>query len=493
MIELLTPDEMGRADAMTIAAGTPGIDLMEKAGKAVADIVLSRFPDARKICVVAGPGNNGGDGFVAARLLAEQGRAVTMLMLGDSGALKGDAEIAAGLWEGETLAAEANRIGGHDVIVDALFGAGLTRSIEGRAAELVKAINDDPANVVAVDLPSGVNGASGSASGAAIMADETVTFFRAKPGHLLFPGRQRCGNVSVHDIGIPPTVLSDINPQAFSNEPDLWRDHWAPPSFDGHKYSRGHAVVVSGPMSATGAARLAAGAALRAGAGLVTLASPPGALLVNAAHMTSVMVKPFRGGVGLEELLSDQRLNAVAIGPGAGVSNDTENLIRVCLDGDRAVVLDADALTCFKKKAQSLSGLVLERAERQVVLTPHEGEFARLFPELSQNSGQSKLERARAAAKRTGAVVVLKGPDTVIASPDGRAAINANAPPWLATAGSGDALTGIITGLLAQKLPGFEAASMGVWLHGAAAARYGPGMIADDIASGLPAAFAELI
>ncbi|WP_264601266.1 NAD(P)H-hydrate dehydratase [Rhodobium gokarnense] len=496
-MELLTPEEMGRADAATIAAGTPGITLMEAAGKAIAETVRDRFADARRVLVLAGPGNNGGDGYVVARLLAGRGCAVALCQFGDPAKLKGDARLAAEAWGGDIGAATPACVPGHDLIIDALFGAGLARPVTGAAADLIEAVNADPASVLAVDLPSGVSGETGLAQGAAIRADATVTFFRRKPGHLLYPGRGLCGPVDVHDIGIPSGVLGDIAPKTFANEPALWRDHWHPPVVEGHKYARGHAVVVSGPASATGAARLAAMAALRAGAGLVSLASPPGAVLVNAAHLTAVMVKSCRGAEGLSELLSDTRLNAVAIGPGVGIGPETCDLVAACLDGDRSVVLDADALTAYQNEPQGLFGAIAAHSGAGVVMTPHEGEFSRLFPDLGvanpETAVVSKPDRARQAAARSGAVVVLKGPDTVIAAPDGRAAINASAPPWLATAGAGDVLTGIVAGLLAQKMPAFEAAAMAVWMHGKAAACFGPGMIAEDLAPALPAVFADLL
>ncbi|MBK5949416.1 bifunctional ADP-dependent NAD(P)H-hydrate dehydratase/NAD(P)H-hydrate epimerase [Rhodobium orientis] len=496
-MELLTPEEMGRADAAAIDAGTPGIALMEAAGQAIAETVSNRFADARRVLVLAGPGNNGGDGYVVARLLAGRGCAVTVCQLGDAAKLKGDAALAAAAWGGAVGAATPACVTGHDLVIDALFGAGLARPVTGAAGVLIEAVNADPAAVLAVDLPSGVSGETGLAEGAAIRADATVTFFRKKPGHLLYPGRGLCGPVDVHDIGIPSSVLGEIGPKTFANEPALWRDRWHPPVAEGHKYARGHAVVVSGPASATGAARLAAMAALRAGAGLVSLASPPSAVLVNAAHLTAVMVKSFRGAQGLAELLSDARLNAVAIGPGIGTGSGTKDLVGACLVGTRAVVLDADALTAYRNEPQGLFGAIAGHSGPGVAMTPHEGEFSRLFPDLGGGDrgacGVSKPDRARVAAARSGAVVVLKGPDTVIAAPDGRVAINANAPPWLATAGSGDVLTGIVAGLLAQKMPPFEAAAMAVWMHGKAASRFGPGMIAEDLAPALPAVFADLL
>lgn len=491
MNELLTPTEMAECDRRTIAAGTPGIVLMQRAGRAVADAV-ARHPVGTRVLVVAGPGNNGGDGFVAARVLAERGYPVRMMLLGDVGALRGDAAEAARAWRGEVEPAVPAKISGAGVIVDALFGAGLNRVVEGEARALIEAMNASGLPIVAVDLPSGINGASGQVMGAAVTARESVTFFRRKPGHVLLPGRTHAGNVRVADIGIPDSVLDTLCVNTFANGLDLWRDTFPVPRLDGHKYGRGHAVVVSGDVSSTGAARLAARGALRAGAGLVTLASPPTALAVNAAASTAVMVRAVDGADDLRELLDDKRLNAVALGPGLGVGAKTRDLVTAALDGERAVVLDADALTSFEGGAAKLSDAIKARP-RPVVLTPHQGEFGRLFKDLGQASeNESKIELARSAAQTSRAIVLLKGPDTVIAAPDGRAVINENAPPWLATAGSGDVLAGIITALLAQRMPAFEAACAGAWLHGEAGTEAGPGLIAEDLPETFPAIYRRL-
>ncbi len=482
MIELLTPTEMAEADRLAIAAGTPGRRLMDRAGRAVADVVARR-PLGTRVAVVCGPGNNGGDGFVAARILAERGYPVTLALLGAAERLKGDAAEAAALWRGAVLAPEALDLTRVGVIVDALFGAGLDRPLEGEAAALVGRINAASAEVVAVDLPSGVSGATGAVLGTAVEAEETVTFFRMKPGHVLAPGRFLCGRVRLADIGIPERVLAAIAPRATLDRPELWRAALAPPSRTGHKYDRGHAVVVSGPMTRTGAARLAARAALRVGAGLVTVASPPDALAVNAAHLTAIMLRRMEGAGGLADLLADARLNAVVLGPALGVGEGTAALVEAALAAPASIVLDADGLTSFAADPARLFAAIGARAA-PVVLTPHAGEFARLVPDLAGEPG--KLERARAAAARSGAVLVLKGPDTVIAAPDGRAAIADNAPADLATAGSGDVLAGLVGGLLARRLAAFEAAAAAVWLHGEAGRAAGVGLIAEDLPEALP-------
>jgi hydroxyethylthiazole kinase-like uncharacterized protein yjeF len=491
MIELLTPGEMSACDRHTIAGGVPGIVLMEKAGRAVADAV-ARHPLGTRVVAVCGPGNNGGDGFIAARVLAERGYPVQVLLLGDAAALRGDAAEAARRWGRPIEAAEPAALAGAGVIIDALFGAGLNRAADDVARAMIEAMNVSGAPIVAVDLPSGINGASGAVMGVAVKARESITFFRRKPGHVLLPGRLHAGTVRVADIGIPDSVLEQVQIETFANGPDLWGRAFPVPRLDGHKYSRGHAVVLSGDVSFTGAARLAARAALRAGAGLVTLASPRPALAVNAAASLAVMVRAVDGAAELTALLADQRLNAVALGPGLGVGEATRALVAAALDGARAVVLDADALTSFQDTPDALFHAIAAR-DRPVVVTPHGGEFARLFGKDSQaTQSLSKLDQARAAARTAGATVLLKGPDTVIAAPDGRAAINENAPPWLATAGAGDVLAGIITGLMAQGMPAFEAACAGAWLHGEAGNAAGPGLIAEDLSEAFPAIYRRL-
>jgi hydroxyethylthiazole kinase-like uncharacterized protein yjeF len=491
-MELLSVEQMQTADRLTIAGGISGFTLMKAAGQAVAD-AAGALVSAGPIAVVCGGGNNGGDGFVAAADLAARGRAVTVVLVGRREALKGDAALAAQEWKGEILPAVPASLGYPAVIIDALFGAGLDRPVTGEARAMIEAINASDAAVLAVDLPSGINGTTGEVMGVAVEATRTVTFFRRKTGHLLLPGRIYCSEIDVADIGIPDSVLDQIKPNAFENAPALWRDAFPVPQVEGHKYGRGHAVVVSGDLAATGAARLAARAALRAGAGLVTVASPTGALAVNAAALTAVMVRAVDTPAQLAGLLADKRLNACVIGPGAGVGERTRDLVLAVLQNGCAAVLDADALTSFADQPALLFDAIKRHGAGEVVLTPHTGEFGRLFSSLSgTDAPHSKLERTRLAAQDSGAVVLLKGADTVVAAPDGRASIAANAPPWLATAGAGDVLAGIIGGMLAQRVSAFEAASMGVWMHGEAAWEFGPGLIAEDLSEALPAVFREL-
>jgi ADP-dependent NAD(P)H-hydrate dehydratase / NAD(P)H-hydrate epimerase len=501
-LELLDPAETREADCLAISAGTPSMDLMERAGRAVADQAVRVSPSSGRIAVVCGPGANGGDGFIAARILAERGYRVEVGLLGRREQLKGDAAEAARRYDGPAAPASGMDLAEADLLIDALFGAGLDRDLEGEPRVMVEKINDHARKkrlkILAVDLPSGVDGATGKPRGVAVLANASVTFFRLKPGHLLLPGREYCGELVLADIGIPASVLARIQPKTFANAPALWASAMPRLGPEAHKYSRGHAVVVSGDGSHTGAARLAARAALRVGAGLVTLASPPDALAMNAAHSTAVMIARCDGRSGLLALLADQRRNAVILGPGAGVGEATAALVEVALKARgeskerRSVVLDADALTSFEDRAEILRDLIAT-APGDVILTPHDGEFARLFKSKDDIlHAPSKLAKARAAAVFLGAIIVSKGADTVVAAPDGRAAIGYDLPPTLATAGSGDVLSGFVGGLLAQGMPGFEAACSAVWLHGAAARAFGPGLIAEDLPEALPGVFREL-
>ena len=493
MIELLTNAQMAEADRLAIASGIRGIDLMENAGRAVAQAILSRHPRPGRVVVVAGPGNNGGDGIVAARLLAEHGLDIRVVLLGDREKLKGDAAAAATRWTGSTVRASPDTLGSGELIIDALFGAGLERAVEGPARAIIEAMNGGGTPIVAVDLPSGINGTSGAVMGAAVNATQTVTFFRRKIGHVLLPGRLHCGPVEVADIGIPASVLNTIRPRTFVNCPVLWGKDFPVPRAEGHKYSRGHAVIVSGELHRTGAARLAARGALRAGAGLVTIASSRAALAVNAAASFAIMVQPVEGAAELSHLLADQRINAVVLGPGGGVGAPMRDLVLAALSGPRGVVLDADALTSFADDPESLFSELRKRMNQPTVLTPHSGEFARLFSGLGKLSNSiPKLEATRRASHETAVVMVLKGADTIVAVPDGRAAIAENAPPWLATAGSGDVLAGFAAALLAQGMPAFEAACAAVWLHGEAGNAVGPGLISEDLPEVMPAIYRRL-
>lgn len=479
MFEILTTDQMYDAERKTIDGGIPGDVLMENAGRTVFEEIIRHW-SPRSVSVLCGPGNNGGDGFVIARLLRDEGWSVRLGLLGEIEHLGGDAAFHAQKWDGATERLSPALVVGADLIVDCIFGAGLARDITGDVADLVASVNDSMSVVVSVDVPSGVDGNTGCIMGCAIKADLTVTFCRAKPGHYLLPGRQLCGELVIRDIGISDQIVSEIRPTCWRNDPVLWRAGIRWPGLDGHKYHRGHLLAFGGTMM-TGATRLVARAARRSGVGLLTIVSDASVLPVYAADAPGTMTASISG---LEALLNDCRHNAFVVGPGYGVGDDTRSLVLQLLHLCRSTVLDADALTSFADDPSTLCFAV----QGPTVLTPHEGEFTRLFSDIDGD----KLARARAAAKRSGATVLIKGADTVIAAPDGRAAISAVDAPWLATAGSGDVLAGVIAGLMAQGMEMFDAACMGVWLHGRSGTDIGPGLIAEDIPDHLPVILREL-
>ncbi|MEO1142308.1 MAG: NAD(P)H-hydrate dehydratase, partial [Pseudomonadota bacterium] len=409
---------------------------------------------------------------------------------GDITRISGDAELALAKIDRSMIISDLTKIEASDVIIDAILGAGLDRDVTGPLAEVIGLINDSGKPVISVDLPSGIDGRTGRMMGIAVKANHTVTFFRYKPGHMLFPGRKHCGMRSLHQIGIDADVTAHTGITGNRNDPEIWLAQYPTPSLEAHKYDRGHTLVLSGPPTATGAARLLAGAALRAGSGLVTIASPTDALSINAAHLTSVMLQKADNPKDVKHILKDKRFNCVALGPGMPPGKQTIAMVKQVLEQQRKTVLDAGALTAFAGKPETLFKQILSN-NRDTFLTPHEGEFARLFP--TETTLTSKIERAVSAAERSGAIVILKGPDTIVACPTGQVSISDNAPPWLATAGSGDVLAGIIAGLASQGMPGFEAASAGVWLHGDAANRLGPGMISSDLDQGLHQSIKALV
>lgn len=475
---ILTPEEMGAADLAAAASGIPSFDLMERAGQAVAAAALRHFPAALRFVVLCGPGNNGGDGYVAARGLASSGAEVAVYHLGDPAELRGDAKQARALCVVPSERLEHYQPSAGDVIVDALFGAGLSREMPQAARLVLERVRLEGVPVLAIDLPSGLCGRRGVPLGDSFQAVHTVTFMAPKPGHLLLPGRALCGTVEVFDIGIPARIIRRSAGKITQNGPTLWRKSLPHAGGDTHKYRKGHLAVFSGTQGRTGAARLAAAAGLKAGAGLVTVASPQEAMRDNAANLTAIMLHQIDTVADLAAWLARAKLAAFVLGPGFGIG-DRARQFALAL-AECPLVLDADGLTTFKDEPAELFEAFANGSTR-MVLTPHEGEFGRLFPDLAGDPALSKVEKAIKAAERSHGAVVYKGADTVIAEPGGRAAINTSAPPWLATAGSGDVLAGIIAALLAQGMPAFEAAAAGVFLHGGAAIRAGEGMTAEDL------------
>ena len=476
---LLTPQEMADADAASAASGIPSFDLMLRAGQAVSAAALRDFPEATRFAVLCGPGNNGGDGYVAAEALRQAGASVTVFRLGEAPQAKDAMEACERMaLDVEPLQLYRPRPG--DVVVDALFGAGLARPVPDEVAAVIEAVGEAGVPVIAVDLPSGLCGRRGTPLGAAFQAVRTVTFMARKPGHLLLPGRSLCGDVEVVDIGIPMRIITACAGKLAENTAALWRRHLPRADAAAHKFRRGHLAVFSGPAGKTGAARLSAIAGLRRGAGLVTLASPAEAMVVNAGAVTAVMLHEIDTHEDLTAWLETAKLSAFVLGPGFGVGEPARAFVMALKD--RPLVLDADGITSFREDPNLLFD-AFAGGETHLVLTPHEGEFGRLFPDIAADENLSKPEKALKASARANAAIVYKGADTVIASPDGRAVINTNAPPWLATAGSGDVLAGMIGGLLAQGMPAFEAAAAAVYLHGEAAKAAGEGTTAEDLAA----------
>jgi hydroxyethylthiazole kinase-like uncharacterized protein yjeF len=474
----MTVAEMISADRAAADAGTPATVLMERAGQAVADVIRRRYARCPTV-IWCGPGDNGGDGYVIARYLQRRGWPVRVEALAPP--VSPSARWAAERWKGGTgpLVSEP---GSAALFVDCLFGAGLSRPLEGEADRLAR-VMPGAARVVAVDTPSGVLGDTGQPLGErALKAELTVTFHRRKPAHVLARGRAFCGEVVVADIGLEARGQGRL----FENGPNLWGRDFPWPAIDAHKHSRGRMMAVSGEAWSTGAARLAARGGLRVGAGLVTVLSPPGALAVNAAHLEAVMLAPFENDIDLRALA--ERADAVVIGPAAGVGEATMRNLFALAHTAAALVIDADALTSFAQDPAALFAVL----DGKDVLTPHPGEFERVFPGLLERSPE-RITAAREAARLAGAVVLLKGPDTVVAAPDGRAAVSLNGTPWLATAGSGDVLAGLIGGLIAQGMDSFEAACAGAWIHAEAGAAHGPGLIAEDLPELTPAVLRKLL
>ncbi len=481
---------MSRAEKLAAEAGVSTLTMMENAGRAATEEVVRRFPRGSRVAVLCGPGNNGGDGFVCARYLRERGYQVRLSLNARKEDLKRDPKEMARRWDEAIEPFSPKSIEGAQVIVDALYGTGLREMIGGPVAQVIEEVTSRALPVVAIDVPTGVDATSGVIHGVAFKASSTVTFFRRKTGHVLLPGRLYCGDVRAAEIGIPASVIEQIQPGSFLNDPDFWLRFFPKLKVDDHKYDRGHAVVVSGPMERTGAARIAARAALRAGAGLVSVATSKSAFYINASQLAAIMVDAYDGAEGLAEILSDTRITAALIGPGAGLDPEVKEQVHAVLASQVTAVIDAEGLTSFSDTPLELFDRIKARMPALTILTPHEGEFRKVFPDLADEP--SKLERARRAAEISGAVIVLKGADTVVCHPGGLAAINESAPAWLATAGAGDALAGIITGLVSQGMAAFDAAAAAVWIHGELAQTFGPGLIAEDLPDLLPAALQRL-
>lgn len=481
---ILTTSAMGEADSYAVLYGVSGQVLMNNAGEAAARTITQNWAP-REAAVLCGPGNNGGDGWIIAQRLRDKGWAVRVFTLAHVSGLSGDAAWAASGWSGPVHPLSACRLSDHALIVDALFGAGLNRPLEGEAARLAQESQGYAGVCVAVDTPSGLSGDKAAGQGPVFRADLTITFHRFKPAHLLSPGRGLCGEVVLCGIGIPDGWSQRAAQCAALNHPDLWRVPGASVDQDAHKHSRGRLCVLAGGRGATGAARLAARAAQIGGAGFVTVLSGQGALNEIASSSESLVARQYEADAPFSDVLEHHRASAAVIGPGAGISARLKAQVRSACDLKIPLVLDADALSVFEDVPEAL----FERLHETCVLTPHGGEYARLFPDLTEAAhAGNKIERTREAARRCGAVVVFKGADTVIAAPDGEVWVNVHASARLATAGTGDVLAGLIGAFLAQGAPAQEAACAAVYIHGDAGRRLGPGGTADTVLAQLPQA-----
>jgi NAD(P)H-hydrate epimerase len=480
---------MTAIDRLAAAGGLSVETLMENAGRQTANEIAKRWP-AQRATVLCGPGNNGGDGYVVARHLRARGYDVEVKWVGAETPATPEARAMAQAWQGSSSRLMPEDPPRPGLYVDAILGAGLNRALDAGIIQHLSFVRHEGFPLIAIDVPSGLHGDTARFMGdREWTADLTVTFFRKKPAHVLMPGRDRCGEIVVADIGIPIGLLGALQEaaaeDALAAAPTFENTRpsgLAKRARDAHKYRQGHVVVVSGGPSATGAGRLAARAALRVGAGLVTVACPSDAIVVVGAHLTSEMLCAADDADALARVLQDARKNVVVIGPGNGVGEMTKTKTLAALSSSANVVIDADAITSFASAPSELFAAIRGPA----VLTPHEGEFERLFPGLLKSS-VNRIEAARLAAAMSGAVIVLKGPDTVIARPKGEARVNINAPPWLATAGSGDVLAGIIAGLIAPGMDAFQASCAAVWLHGALGEALSSGLIAQDLPEMLPA------
>lgn len=480
---VITAAQMRAAERRAMLDGITGWEMMHAAGMRAAAEMTARFRPRRTL-VLCGPGNNGGDGFVIAEALRLAGWPVEVACMITPSALRGDAKTAAEAYRGEIVPFNAEIIRPELLLVDALFGTGLERPLEGEARHVLSMADTLECTVVAVDIPSGIHPDTAKVLGSAAHAALTVTFAARRPAHLLYPGREYCGEVAVADIGIArqvEAVVAERKTDArviHENHPELWEYSLRWPRPHTHKYMRGSAVVAGGGIAETGATRLAALSALRVGAGVVTVCCGKEALPVYAARLTSVMTRVTETAEEYAACIADARHRALLVGPGHSVGERTAEYVLAALSTAKACVLDADALTSFAGRPETLFAAITGEA----VLTPHEREFSLLFPDLEGD----KITRAREAATRSKVVVLLKGADTVIACPDGRAVVNTILAPDLATAGSGDVLAGIITGLLATGIPAFEAACAGAWIHSAAGEKFGAGLIAEDVPQMIP-------
>jgi len=466
-------------DKKTIKKFLPGYKLMENAGGEIFKIIKKKFKKKNKIKILCGPGNNGGDGFVVAKLLKENGYLnVDLFSLLAKKELKGDAKLAANNFNGKLKSFSNFKVSSDDLIIDGLFGSGLKKNISGNLKRIIEKINLKKPYCISIDIPSGINGDTGEIQGIAIQSKDTITFTRRKPGHLLTPGKEYCGNLITVDIGINLKNLG-FKPKIFENHPDNWKNNFPWPNQKSHKYTRGYSLIICGEKM-TGASRLAARGAARIGCGLICLGVPRKAFNIYATENPIALIEKVEDEKDLNALFKDKRINTILIGPGLGISHKKLKLIlKTVKEKGRTIVLDADALKNNFKK-------IVSKNKTRIVITPHQGEFSQVLKSLKIKNTKNKFLSANGFVKKTKINLILKGNITIISSQDGRISINTNTSPFLATGGSGDVLAGMITGLIAQKMDIFNACCAAVWIHGEIGKLKGPGLIAEDLPEMIP-------
>jgi len=480
MVEyILTNEEMAEADQMTIASGVPSIELMENAGKAVFNNIPIKNID--RVLLLIGPGNNGGDGFVVARLLIEIGISVDIFFY-NNGKISNDCKINKDKIDSQSFISEIRNYSSYSYVIDALFGTGFTRKIPSQLEKIFSIVKKNKIPVYAIDIPSGINGNSSIVNGDCLECVKTITFFNKKKCHYLYPGKNFCGEVIVEDIGIKTDVFKEMMPKIRNNNPELWIKEFPFPSSFDHKYSRGLLIINCGPIYKTGAARLAGRSAMRVGAGAVKLICDDEAAKVLEPQISVELISVVKEKNEIQQIFKDRKVSSILVGPGNGVNDETKSRTLLALAFVKHVVIDADAITCFEKNPKEL----FVDTYPHTILTPHEGEFRRLFGDEIA-SIEDKVVKTVEASKLAGSIVVLKGADTIIANPEGQAVINSSEAPYLATAGSGDVLAGIIASLVGDnKMSAFNAACAGTWIHSKLGELIGAGLIAEDLIDNIP-------
>jgi hydroxyethylthiazole kinase-like uncharacterized protein yjeF len=453
-------------------------NLMLKAGKLAAKTIDSLY-SKRKTLILCGVGGNGGDGFIIAQELFNKGWDIQVSIIGDKNKIKGDSLRALNKLKLKIFSFNEINLDKPKLFIDAIYGIGFSRKVNKKECIILNIIDKHPAPVIAIDIPSGIDCNNGKILGFAAYCDLTITFSTLKTGHILLPGSEKINKIKILDIGISKNIINKIEPNVKINNKNEWVKEIVWPKIDDHKYSRGYSLIIGGPKNMTGASRLAAMSAQRAGSGIVALATEKEAAEIYFISLTSQLVKTYKNLKEFNAIINESRIDSIVIGPGLDVSSKSILKIKSALKTNKRIVLDAGAISCFKNKLEMLIKIL---SGKEVILTPHEGELKSILPDLSG----SLISKALKAAKILNTIVVLKGATTVIASPNNKAFVNTAGAKWLATAGSGDVLAGIIGGLLSNKMKTFYAAAYGVWLHSEAGKYLGPGLIAEDIPKILP-------